>query len=57
MTYEDEFIRVINKPDQFYPEVWNRQIEMIQIGTRFFGLFPIYKTVYSEWKKDSNEPR
>jgi hypothetical protein len=57
MTYEDEFIRVINKPDQFYPEVWTRQIEMVQIGARFFGLFPVYKTVYSEWKKDSNETR
>jgi hypothetical protein len=54
-NFEDEFTRVINKPDQYAPEVWHRQLERIRVGSKFFGLFPVYEYRYTEWVKE--EPK
>jgi len=27
MAYEDDFIKIINKLDQYAPEVWHRELE------------------------------
>lgn len=50
-NYEDNFLRVINKPDKFAPEIWTRELKKIKIGTCFFGLLSIYKIQFTEWKK------
>ena len=50
-NYEDNFLRIINKPDQYAPEIWNRQLERIKVGTWFFGLLNVYAYRYTEWKK------
>ena len=49
--FEDDFIKIINKPDQYMPEIWHRQIELIKVGTWFFGLLPVYKWQYTRWEK------
>ena len=51
-NYEDDFIRVINKPDQFAPEVWTRELRRVQVGTWLFGLLPVYEYQYTEWEKN-----
>jgi hypothetical protein len=52
-NYEDDFIRIINKPDQYAPEVWYRQVERIEVGRWFFDLLPIYKYQFTEWYKEN----
>ena len=57
MNRDDEFTRVIYKPDQFQPEVWHRALERVQVGSKMFGLLPVYKWQYTEWKKAGSDPR
>jgi hypothetical protein len=49
--YEDEFIRIRNRPDHHSPEIWHRRFERIQVGTWLFGLLPVYRYSYTEWEK------
>ena len=51
-NYEDEFIRIINKPDQYAPEVWTRELKRVNVGTWLFGLLPVYEYQYTEWEKN-----
>jgi hypothetical protein len=51
-NYEDEFTRIINKPDQWAHEVWHRSVERVQVGTWLFGLLPIYEYRYTEWVRE-----
>lgn len=53
-NYEDETIRIINKPDQYWPEVWYREIREVYVGKWFFGLLPMYRYEYTEWMKDES---
>lgn len=53
-NYEDDFIRIRNRPDQYMPEIWHRKLERIKIGTWFFGLIPIYKYRYTQWEKQND---
>jgi hypothetical protein len=57
MNRDDEFTRVIYKPDQFQPQVWHRALERVQVGSKMFGLLPVYKWQYTEWKKAGSDPR
>ena len=50
-NYEDEFTRIINKPDQYVPEIWHRELERVEVGRWFFGLLPVYEYRYTEWRK------
>lgn len=50
-NFEDDFLRIINKPDQSQPEIWHRELEEVQVGTWLFGLLPRYEYFYTEWKK------
>ena len=50
-NYEDDFIRIINKPNQFIPEIWQRQLERVKVGTWLFGLLPVYEYRYTPWVK------
>lgn len=49
---EDDFIRIINKPDQYKPEVWTRELKRVNVGTWLFGLLPVYEYRYTEWEKN-----
>ena len=49
-NYQDDIIRVRNRPDQAKPEVQHRELERVKVGTWFFGLLPVYKYQYTEWK-------
>jgi hypothetical protein len=51
-NYEDDFIRIINKPNQYKPEMWTRELRRVQVGTWLFGLLPVYKYQYTEWEKN-----
>lgn len=50
--YEDEFLRIRNRLDQYKPEVWHRNLEMVKVGTWFFGLLSIYELRPTAWEKD-----
>jgi hypothetical protein len=52
MIFEDEFIRIRNRPDQWMPEIEHRKLERRVIGTYFFGLFKRYEFYYTEWSKE-----
>ncbi len=54
-NYEDEFTRIINKPDRYTPEVWHRQVERVEVGRWLFGLLPIYKYRYTVWIKEGGK--
>jgi hypothetical protein len=49
--YQDNFIRVRNRPDQYEPEVEHRTLERRVVGTYFFGLFKRYEYYYTDWSK------
>jgi hypothetical protein len=51
-NYEDDFIRVINKADQYKPEVWTRELKRVKTGTWLFGLLPVHEYRYTEWEKN-----
>jgi hypothetical protein len=51
-NYEDDFIRIINKPDQYKPEVWTRKLKRLKVGTWLFGLLPVYAYEFTEWEKN-----
>jgi hypothetical protein len=50
--YEDDFIRIRKRLDQYAPEIWHRELERVKVGTWFFGLLPVYEYRYTEWKKN-----
>jgi hypothetical protein len=50
--YEDEFIRIRNRPDQWMPEIEHRKLERRLVGTYFFGLFKRYEFYYTDWVKE-----
>ena len=52
-NFEDDFLRIYNRPDQYAPEVWHRKLERVKVGTWFFGLLPVYKYFYTEWEKNT----
>ena len=52
-NFEDDFIRIYNRTDQYAPEIWHRKLERVQVGTWFFGLLPVYKYFYTEWEKNN----
>jgi len=52
MIFEDEFIRIRNRPDQWMPEIEHRRLERRVVGTYFFGLFKRYEFYYTEWSKE-----
>lgn len=49
----DNFLRIRYVLNQDKPIVESRTIEKVQVGTWFFGLFPVYKYFYSEWTEDA----
>ena len=51
-SFEDEFTRIINRPDKYMPEIWHRQTERVKVGTHFFGLLNLYEYRYTEWKME-----
>lgn len=51
IAYEDDFLRIINRPDQYMPEIWHRRLERVKVGTHFFGLLNLYEYRYTEWVK------
>lgn len=50
--YEDDFLKIINRPDQYMPEIWHRKLDRKQVGTWFFRLLPVYEYFYTEWEKE-----
>ena len=50
-NFEDNFLRVRNRPDQYMPEIWHRKLDRVQVGTWLFGLLPVYEYFYTEWEK------
>ncbi len=50
-NYEDDFLRIRNRPDQDKPEIWHRELERVLVGRWFFGLLPRYEYFYTEWEK------
>lgn len=50
-NYESDTLRIINKPDQYKPDIWTRQLERVKVGTWFFGLFSVYEYRFTEWEK------
>jgi len=54
-NYQDDFIRVRNRPDQYMPELEYRELKQIKVGTWLFGLLPIYKYEFTEWNKQGVE--
>ena len=54
-NHENEFTRIINKPDRYTPEVWHRQVERVEVGRWLFGLLPIYKYRYTVWIKEDGK--
>ena len=50
-NFQDDFLRVRNRPDQYAPEVEHRNLERVQVGTWFFGLLSIYEYRYTKWEK------
>ena len=54
-NFEDDFLRVRNRPDQYMPEVWHRKLDRVQVGTWLFGLLPVYEYFYTEWEKQEWE--
>jgi len=46
----DEFLRMLYVPYQEAPIVEYREIQKEKVGTWLFGLLPVYKYFYSEWK-------
>ena len=51
-VYEDDFIRVRSRPDQWMPDIEHRRLERRVVGTYFFGLFKRYEFYYTEWSKE-----
>ena len=49
---EDDFVRIINKPDQYRPEVWTRELKQVEVGTWLCGLLPVYAYEFTEWEKN-----
>lgn len=50
-TIEDsEFMRVRHVVDKYEPVIEYRTVEREQVGTRLFGLLPVYRYFYSDWK-------
>ena len=54
-NFEDDFLRVLNRPDQYMPEIWHRKLDRVQVGTWLFGLLPVYEYFYTEWEKQEWE--
>ena len=54
-NFEDDFLRVRNRPDQYMPEIWHRKLDRVQVGTWLFGLLPVYEYFYTEWEKQEWE--
>ena len=54
-NFQDDFLRIRNRPDQFLPEIEHRQIVRIKVGSWFFGLFSIYEYRYTEWEKENDD--
>ena len=54
-NYQDDFIRIRNRPDQYIPEVEHRELKRIKVGTWLFGLLPIYRYELTDWQGDKNE--
>jgi len=52
-NFEDEFLRIRNRPDQYAPEMEHRQIVRVQVGTWLFGLLPVYVYRFTEWEKNT----
>ena len=50
-NFEDDFLRIRNRPDQYKPDIWHRKLERVFVGTWFFGLLPRYEYFYTEWEK------
>lgn len=46
----DEFIRVQYAFDKYEPIIEHRTIQKTQVGSWLFGLLPVYKYFYSDWK-------
>ena len=53
--YEDDFLKIRNRPDQYMPEIWHRRLERVLVGHWFFGLLPVYQYVYTEWTKENED--
>lgn len=49
----DEFLRIRYVPYQEAPIVEYRTIEKERVGTWLFGLLPVYRYFYSEWKLEA----
>jgi hypothetical protein len=47
----DDFIRFQYVSYQEAPIIEHRTLEREQVGTWLFGLLPVYRYYYSEWRK------
>jgi len=54
-NFQDNFIRIRNRPDQYMPEVEHRELKRIKVGTWLFGLLSIYRYELTDWQGDKNE--
>jgi hypothetical protein len=52
IDYQDDFIRIRNRPDQWQPDVEHRKLERKLIGTYLFGLIKRYEYYYTDWSKE-----
>jgi hypothetical protein len=52
-NFEDDFLRIRNRPDQYAPEIEHRRIERVQVGAWLFGLLPVYEYRYTDWEKNT----
>jgi hypothetical protein len=50
----DKFIRTQYAFDKWHPTIEYRTLERKKVGTWFFGLLPVYKYFYSEWKEPAS---
>jgi hypothetical protein len=51
-NYQDDFIRIRNRPDQYMPEIEHRQVERVLVGTWLFGLLNRYEYRFTDWGKE-----
>lgn len=50
--FQDDFIRIRNRPDQMQLEIQHRQLERKLVGTYLFGLIKMYEYYYTEWRAE-----
>jgi hypothetical protein len=50
----DKFFRTRYAFDKWHPTIEYRTLERKNVGSWLFGLLPVYKYFYSEWKEPAS---